>query len=182
MSVSWQKHKRRASITIYNRKTSNQIYNRKTSNQIILYKTSASSTKLATIKDFIWMGESSYLVCREEAMCNEVRKNTHKKHRNSIVVQLLLRLQCKVIVFILIRFIKVTNDKVEIKLWNVYKMRLTLNQKMPTAPVAAQTPIFPRNNTKSPTLLMAATRRTLLTKVMKAWKIKVPNLVYQNLH
>lgn len=70
----------------------------------------------------------------------------------------------------------------EIKLWNVYKMRLTLNQKMPTAPVAAQTPIFPRNNTKSPTLLMAATRRTLLTKVMKAWKVKVPNLVYQNLH
>lgn len=58
-------------------------------------------------------------------------------------------------------------------------MSLTLNQKMPTAPVAAQTPIFPRNNTKSPTLLMAATRRALLTKVIKAWKVKVPYLFHQ---
>lgn len=51
-------------------------------------------------------------------------------------------------------------------------MRLTLNQKIPTAPVAAVTPILPKNKTKSPTLLMAATRRALLTSVRKAWNVE----------
>lgn len=68
-------------------------------------------------------------------MCDEVRKNTYKKHWNSIVVQLLLRLEPK----------------------DAHSTSCCTDAD------------FPRNNTKSPTLLMAATRRALLTKVIKAF-------------
>ena len=46
--------------------------------------------------------------------------------------------------------------------------RFTLNQTIPTAAVAAVTPIFPKNKMKSPTLFIAATLRALLIIVKKA--------------
>ena len=47
-------------------------------------------------------------------------------------------------------------------------LNITLSQTTEIAAVAAMTPILPRNRTKSPTLLMAATRSTLLVMILNA--------------